>query len=56
MLIVIGSVIGLVCGFYLYTAAKREKRSPLAWGIFGFLFSVIALIAWRVTVGPVVKR
>lgn len=55
MLIVMGSVIGIVCGFFLYEAARREKRSPWAWGIFGFLFSVIALVAFRVSVGPVVK-
>jgi heme/copper-type cytochrome/quinol oxidase subunit 4 len=55
MLILTGVVIGAVCGYYLYMAAKREKRSPLVWGIFGFLFSVIALVAFRITVGPIVK-
>jgi hypothetical protein len=55
MLAVTGLVIGAVCGYWLYKAAERDHRSPVVWGVFGFLTSVIAMVAYRVTVGPIVK-
>jgi hypothetical protein len=55
MLVVTGVVIGAVCGYWLYKAAERDHRSPVVWGVFGFLTSVIAMVAYRVTVGPIVK-
>ena len=55
MLVVTGLVIGAVCGYWLYKAAERDHRSPVVWGVFGFLTSVIAMVAYRVTVGPIVK-
>lgn len=55
MLAITALVIGLVCGYFLYVAAKREKRSAILWGVLGFLFNVFALIAFRLIAGPIVK-
>jgi hypothetical protein len=56
MFAVTALVIGGVCAYYLYEAARREKRSPVLWGVLGFLFNVFALIAFRLIAGPVVKH
>lgn len=56
MLLVTGLVIGVVCGYWLYKAAERDHRSPVVWGFFGFVTSVIAMVAYRVMVGPIVKQ
>lgn len=55
MLVVTGLVIGVVCGYWLYRAAERDGRSPIVWGVVGFLTSVIGVIAYRLAVGPIVK-
>lgn len=35
--------IGLVCGFWLASEAKREERSPAAWFFFGLIFQVVGI-------------
>ncbi|HET9659619.1 MAG TPA: hypothetical protein VFP05_04780 [Thermomicrobiales bacterium] len=55
MLAVTALVIGAVCGYWLYKAAERDRRSPLIWGIAGFLTNIIGVVAYRLLVGPIVK-
>jgi hypothetical protein len=52
----IALAIGVVCGYVLYRAAERERRSPWVWGIVGFLTNVVGLLIFRLTVGPIVKN
>ncbi len=55
MLGVMGLVIGAVCGAALYGAAQRDGKSPLVWGIVGFLTNVIGMVVYRVKVGAIMK-
>ncbi len=55
MLGLMALVIGAVCGFALYGAAKRDGRSPLVWGVVGFLTNIIGVIIYRFAVGPIMK-
>ena len=48
-------VIGAVCGFALYSAAKRDGRSPWVWGIVGLLTNIIGVVVYRFAVGPIMK-
>ncbi len=52
----IALAIGVACGYALYRAAERERRNPWVWGIAGFLTNVIALIVFKVRVGPILKN
>ena len=55
MLGVMGLVIGAVCGAALYGAAQRDGKSPLVWGIVGFLTNVLGMVGYRLKVGPIMK-
>jgi hypothetical protein len=55
MLGVMALVIGAVCGFALYSAAQRDGKSPLVWGIVGLLTNIIGVVVYRFTVGPIMK-
>lgn len=48
-------VIGAVCAYALYSAAKRDGRHPLVWGVVGFLTNIIGVVIYRVAVGPIMK-
>ncbi len=48
-------VIGAVCGFSLYSAAQRDGKSPLVWGLVGLLTNIIGVVVYRFTVGPIMK-
>ncbi|CAN5741879.1 hypothetical protein BH23CHL5_BH23CHL5_13060 [soil metagenome] len=52
----IALAIGIACGNALYRAAERERRNPWVWGIAGFLTNVIALIVFKLRVGPILKN
>jgi hypothetical protein len=55
MLLVMAGVIGAVCGWSLYTAAVRDKRNPVVWGVAGFLTNIIGVVVYRLAVGPIMK-
>lgn len=55
MFVILALVTGFVCGYFLYDAARRKGRSPILWGLLGFLFNVVALIAFRLIEGPIVE-
>lgn len=55
MLGIMALVIGAVCGFALYGAAERDKRSPIVWGVIGFLTNIIGVVVYRLMVGPIMK-
>jgi len=44
----IGLAINLAVAYYLYTDANKHGRNGVVWGIFGFFFSLITLIAYFV--------
>ena len=56
MLVITAMVIGAVCGYSLYNAAKRDHRSPIVWGVAGFLTNIIGVVIYRLAVGPIVKQ
>lgn len=55
MLVITALVIGLVCAYALYTAAQRDGRSAVVWGVVGLLTNVIGVVVYRLTVGPILK-
>ena len=43
-LYLISFAVGVVCAFCCAKLALGKGRSAAAWGVFGFLFSIVALI------------
>ncbi|MCO5222578.1 MAG: hypothetical protein M9947_13510 [Thermomicrobiales bacterium] len=54
-LLLMALAIGAVCAYVLYTAAQRDNRNPLVWGIVGLLTNIIGVIVYRFAVGPILK-
>lgn len=48
ILVVIDLVISLVIAIWIYKDAKERGKNATLWAIFGFVFSIIALIIWLV--------
>lgn len=44
VLVALGVVISVVCSFWCATHALHRGRSPVVWGILGFIIPVIAVI------------
>jgi hypothetical protein len=45
----------VLCAYALYRAAEREQRNPWVWGVAGLLANIFAVLAFRMTAGPLVK-
>jgi hypothetical protein len=51
-LLIIGLVVGGVCGAVLFQSAQATGRHPWLWGAIGLFTTVIGLLIWRIFVGP----
>jgi hypothetical protein len=45
----IASLVQIGVGIWLFKQAKRDGNSPFVWGLFGFVFSITAVVLYLLT-------